>query len=56
VIGGGDDLAIVYNDWTLTGTGPDGASVSDAGRAVEVVRRQPDGTWRSVVDDPRGRS
>jgi uncharacterized protein (TIGR02246 family) len=50
------DLAMVYNDWSFTGVGPDGAPVARSGRAVEVVRRQPDGTWRFAVDDPLGRS
>ena len=34
------------------GTGPDGKAVSMAGQSTEVVRRQPDGTWRYVVDNP----
>jgi uncharacterized protein (TIGR02246 family) len=55
VVRSGDDLAVVYNDWTLTMARPDGSTASDAGRAVEIVRRQPDGTWRFVLDDPRAR-
>jgi uncharacterized protein (TIGR02246 family) len=51
----GDDVAVLYNDWSLSATQPDGTRVADTGRALEVVRRQADGTWRFVVDDPRGR-
>ena len=51
----GDDLAVLYNDWTVTGTGPDGAPMADSGKAIEIVRRQPNGTWRFAIDDPRGR-
>ena len=51
----GDDLATMFNDWTLTATGPDGTTAEQRGRAVEVVRRQPDGTWRFAFDDPFGR-
>jgi uncharacterized protein (TIGR02246 family) len=51
----GADLAVLYNDWTLTGVGPDGKSFSDAGGAIEIVRRQSDGTWRFAIDDPRAR-
>ena len=51
----GDDLAVLYNDWTLTGTGPDGAAIADSGKAIEIVRRQSNGTWLFVVDDPRAR-
>ena len=57
VVPAGDGLALVYNDWRLTAKGPGGAPVTRAGRALEVMRRQPDGTWRVAADDPfaRGR-
>jgi uncharacterized protein (TIGR02246 family) len=51
----GEDLALLYNDWILTMPGPDGRAVERAGKALELVRRQPDGTWRFVIDDPYGR-
>ena len=51
----GDDLAVIYNDWTLTAVGPDGNTVEQNGRAIEVVRRQTDGTWRFAFDDPFAR-
>ncbi|MHC5209887.1 MAG: YybH family protein [Planctomycetota bacterium] len=37
-----------------TGPGPDGKPVTTPFHSVEVVRRQPDGTWRITVDDPSG--
>lgn len=46
------DIALLYGKWTLKGTGPDGKPVSMAGQSTEVARRQPDGTWRYVVDNP----
>lgn len=49
------DLAMVYNDWRLSGKRPDGQPVEAAGKALEVVRRQPDGTWRFILDDPYAR-
>lgn len=52
----GDDLAVLYNDWSARGTGPDGAPVESTGKAFEVVRRQADGTWRFAIDDAYGRS
>ncbi len=52
----GDDLAVLYNDWTARGTGPDGVAAEASGKAFEVVRRQPDGTWRFAIDDAYGRS
>jgi uncharacterized protein (TIGR02246 family) len=56
VVPAGRDLAVLYNDWRLEATGPDGRRTEMAGRALEVVRRQPDGTWRFVLDDPFARS
>lgn len=55
VVRAGADLAVLYNDWTLTAVDPDGTTRSDAGGAIEVVRLQADGTWRFAVDDPRAR-
>lgn len=43
-----DDLALVSNTATLTGTGPE--PVISA--TTEVFRRRPDGGWAYVVDDP----
>jgi len=51
VIGSGD-VALTSSRWTLTGTTPDGKSLQMSGCGVEVVRRQPDGTWRYVIDNP----
>jgi uncharacterized protein (TIGR02246 family) len=49
------DTALVVNAWTLEGTQPgDGAPVRMAGRSADVVRRQPDGGWKVVIDDPWG--
>ena len=47
-----DDMALLFSTWTLTGTGPDGKPLRMSGKGVEVVRRQSDGTWRYVIDDP----
>ena len=55
VVYGGVDIAVVYNDWELTLVGPDGNAIEDQGKACEIVRRQPDGSWKFVVDDPRMR-
>jgi uncharacterized protein (TIGR02246 family) len=39
----GDDLAVLYNDWSLVGKGADGAEVLMNHKAIEIVRRQSDG-------------
>jgi uncharacterized protein (TIGR02246 family) len=47
------DLALVYGEWSLTGgTDPDGNPVDMEGRSTEIMRRQSDGSWRDVIDDP----
>jgi len=51
----GDDLTLIYNDWKFTGKRRDGSPVEAAGKAVEVMRRQRDGTWLILFDDPRAR-
>lgn len=47
-------LALVAGYWSFTGTAPDGTTVSLAGRNADVLRRQPDGSWRFVIDNPWG--
>jgi uncharacterized protein (TIGR02246 family) len=47
------DIAVVYNSWQLTGTGPDGSPVEMAGVSGDVVRRRDDG-WGMLIHDPLG--
>jgi uncharacterized protein (TIGR02246 family) len=49
-----DDLALVIGVWSFEGTGPDGEPVRLEARNADVLRRQPDGTWRLVIDNPWG--
>jgi ketosteroid isomerase-like protein len=49
-----DDLALVIGVWSFEGTGPDGEAVRLAARNADVLRRQADGTWRFVIDNPWG--
>jgi uncharacterized protein (TIGR02246 family) len=49
-----DDLALVIGVWSFNGTGPDGEAVQLAARNADVLRRQTDGTWRFVIDNPWG--
>jgi uncharacterized protein (TIGR02246 family) len=52
----GDNLAVLYNDWTMTVTPPGGQPTEMTGKAIEVMCRQSDGTWLFAVDDPFARS
>ena len=49
-----DDLALVTGIWSFNGTGPDGEPVQLAASNADVLRRQADGTWRFVIDNPWG--
>jgi uncharacterized protein (TIGR02246 family) len=49
-----DDIALLVVDWSLRGIAPDGTSVEMSGTAADVVRRDADGTWRYLVDNPFG--
>jgi ketosteroid isomerase-like protein len=48
------DLALVIGVWSFAGTGPDGEPVRLGARNADVLRRQADGTWRFVIDNPWG--
>lgn len=48
------DVAIVLAPWAFDAPGPDGQPVRTEGIATDVLRRQPDGTWRFVIDNPPG--
>ena len=49
-----DDLALVIGTWSFDGTGPDGQPVRLQANNADVLRRQADGTWRFVIDNPWG--
>ena len=49
-----DGVALVVNEWTLAGTRPDGAEIAMSGVSADVLRRQADGRWLILVDDPWG--
>jgi uncharacterized protein (TIGR02246 family) len=51
-----DDVALVSNRWTMSATAPDGSTVRDEGWSADVVRRQADGSWLVMIDQPRGGS
>ncbi len=48
------DLALVATVWSFNGTGPDGKPVKLAAKSADVLRRQSDGSWRFVIDNPWG--
>jgi uncharacterized protein (TIGR02246 family) len=48
------DIALTSSKWELTGAHPDGTPLELKGESAEVSRRQADGTWKFVVDNPWG--
>lgn len=48
------DMALVTAQWQLSAAGPDGKPAEMSGQSIEVLRRQADGSWRFVIDEPFG--
>lgn len=48
------DLALHIAPWTMTGVLPDGQNIERTGMSVAVARRQADGNWKMVIDNPFG--
>ncbi len=51
VLESGDGLALLHGGWLIEAGGP-GRGVALRGMSSEVVRRQPNGTWLFVLDNP----
>tara|TARA_R110002074_G_scaffold67220_2_gene158431 strand:+ start:6818 stop:7207 length:390 start_codon:yes stop_codon:yes gene_type:complete len=49
-----DDLALHSSAWKITGQAPDGSTIEQSGLSVVVLRKQPDGRWLMVIDNPFG--
>ena len=49
-----DEIAIVSNAWAMEADLPDGSTHREGGLSADVLRRQADGTWLVLIDQPRG--
>ena len=49
-----DDIALVSNAWTMSALRPDGSLHREGGVSADVLRRQADGSWLVLIDQPRG--
>lgn len=49
-----DDIALVSNEWVMEAELPDGSMLREGGLSADVLRRQADGTWLVLIDQPRG--
>jgi uncharacterized protein (TIGR02246 family) len=54
IISAGDDLALVVVKWKSKTVSSSGEAKVWAGTATDIVRRQPDGTWKLALDNPYG--
>jgi len=50
------NIVLYCSRWTLTGTSPDGGKVEMAGVSSDILRRQSDGRWLILIDNPWGTS
>jgi uncharacterized protein (TIGR02246 family) len=48
------DIALSIAKWSLQGTDPDGKPIQMEGTTADVLRRQADGRWLFVIDNPWG--
>lgn len=49
-----ETMAVLYAKWKLSARTPDGLPIELSGDTTDVVRLQPDGSWRYVIDNPYG--
>jgi ketosteroid isomerase-like protein len=54
IISAGDDLIFVVLDWKSKTVSSSGKAKVWVGTATDILRRQPDGTWKVVLDNPYG--
>ena len=50
------DIALHLTPWTMTGKTPDGQNINQSGLSVAVLRKQADGGWLMVIDNPHGQA
>lgn len=48
------DTALGMTRWTLDGSAPDGSPINMTATTSDVFRRDSDGRWRYVIDNPWG--
>ena len=48
------DIALNSYTWKMSGKAPDGSPVEQSGFSTVVLRRQADGRWLMVIDNPFG--
>ena len=54
VLPAGDDLALIIGEWTSRAQTSSGETKVWSGTYTDIVRRQPDGSWKLVLDNSHG--
>jgi ketosteroid isomerase-like protein len=48
------DLALLITEWSINGNKPDGKSINLIGKGTVGLRRQSNGAWLMVIENPWG--
>ncbi len=48
------DIAVHLAPWTMKGKTPDGHEIDQSGLSVAILRKQSDGKWLMIIDNPHG--
>jgi len=51
-----NDIAMHIAPWVMTGKAPDGTDIEQAGLSVAVLRKQANGDWLMVLDNPNSQA
>ena len=46
------NIAMHISPWSMKGKTPDGQEVKQSGLSVAILRRQKDGDWKMIIDNP----
>lgn len=49
-----NNIALHIAPWVMEGKAPDGANIKQSGLSIAVLRKQEDGRWLLVLDNPHG--
>lgn len=49
-----EDIATHIAPWTMVGQMPDGTKIEQSGLSVAILRKQADGNWLMIQDNPHG--
>ncbi|WP_340679077.1 DUF4440 domain-containing protein [Paraglaciecola sp.] len=49
-----NDIALHISPWVMNGKAPDGTDIEQSGLSVAVLRKQENGQWLLVLDNPHG--